>query len=93
MLGACSIKLDQRALAIACLRRKKAQKPECMNLTTWEALCRVWTEPAFIAKTKRGKTARQANKRFDGGPSVEERAIMFLEAQDRVTKGASLKWA
>ncbi|PWA56672.1 reverse transcriptase domain-containing protein [Artemisia annua] len=29
----------------------------------------------------------------DGGPSVEERAIMFLEAQDRVTKGASLKWA
>lgn len=29
----------------------------------------------------------------DAGPSVEERAIMFLEAQDRVTKGASLKWA
>ncbi|KAJ0864911.1 hypothetical protein HanRHA438_Chr12g0534931 [Helianthus annuus] len=29
---------------------------------------------------------------FDAGPSVEERAILYLEAQDRVTKGASLKW-
>ncbi|KAJ0499929.1 hypothetical protein HanHA300_Chr11g0384101 [Helianthus annuus] len=28
----------------------------------------------------------------DAGPSVEERAILYLEAQDRVTKGASLKW-
>ncbi|KAJ0814782.1 putative nucleotidyltransferase, Ribonuclease H [Helianthus annuus] len=28
----------------------------------------------------------------DAGPSVEERAISYLEAQDRVTKGASLKW-
>ncbi|KAJ0458098.1 hypothetical protein HanIR_Chr15g0781221 [Helianthus annuus] len=28
----------------------------------------------------------------DAGLSVEERAILYLEAQDRVTKGASLKW-
>ncbi|MFS7977851.1 putative protein kinase RLK-Pelle-CrRLK1L-1 family [Helianthus anomalus] len=28
----------------------------------------------------------------DAGPSVEERAILYLEAQDRITKGASLKW-
>ncbi|KAI3526019.1 hypothetical protein L1887_05170 [Cichorium endivia] len=28
----------------------------------------------------------------DAGPSVEERALMFMEAQDRVTKGASRKW-
>ncbi|KAJ0937806.1 putative nucleotidyltransferase, Ribonuclease H [Helianthus annuus] len=28
----------------------------------------------------------------DAGPSVEDRAILYLEAQDRVTKGASLKW-
>ncbi|KAF5812698.1 putative Agenet-like domain-containing protein [Helianthus annuus] len=37
---------------------------------------------------------KEANspKLFDAGPSVEERAILYLEAQDRVTKGASLKW-
>uniref|UniRef100_A0A251U1L2 Putative NB-ARC, P-loop containing nucleoside triphosphate hydrolase n=1 Tax=Helianthus annuus TaxID=4232 RepID=A0A251U1L2_HELAN len=28
----------------------------------------------------------------DVGPSVEERAILYLEAQDRVRKGPSLKW-
>ena len=49
--------------------RKKAQKPEFMNLTTWEALCMAWIDPAFIAKSKRGKTARQANKRLHTGTS------------------------
>ena len=28
----------------------------------------------------------------DAGPSVEDRALAFLEAHDRVTKGASRKW-
>ena len=60
--------------------RKKAQKPEFMNLTTWEALCRAWIEPAFIAKSKRGKTTRQENKRLHtcGSVSVNELKIKMV---------------
>ncbi|GJY61802.1 1,3-beta-glucan synthase subunit FKS1-like protein [Tanacetum coccineum] len=50
--------------------RKKAEKPKFMNQVTWEALCRVWILPTFIAKSKRGKTARQSNKRLHTGGSI-----------------------
>nr|GEW29917.1 1,3-beta-glucan synthase subunit FKS1-like, domain-1 [Tanacetum cinerariifolium] len=49
---------------------KARKKPEFMNQVTWEALCRVWILPTFIAKYKRGKTARQSNKRLHSGGSV-----------------------
>nr|GEU98657.1 zf-CCHC domain-containing protein/UBN2 domain-containing protein [Tanacetum cinerariifolium] len=50
--------------------RKKAKKPEFMNQVTWEALCRLWRFPAFVAKSERGKTARQSNKRLYTGGSI-----------------------
>nr|GEY37745.1 RNA-directed DNA polymerase, eukaryota, reverse transcriptase zinc-binding domain protein [Tanacetum cinerariifolium] len=50
--------------------RKKAEKPEFMNQVTWEALCGVWRLPAFVAKSERGKTARQSNKRLHTGGSI-----------------------
>ncbi|GJU21616.1 1,3-beta-glucan synthase subunit FKS1-like protein [Tanacetum coccineum] len=50
--------------------RKKAEKPEFMNQTTWEALCGVWRLPTFIAKSERGKTARRSNKRLHTGGSI-----------------------
>nr|GEZ32403.1 hypothetical protein [Tanacetum cinerariifolium] len=50
--------------------KKKAEKPEFMNHLTWEALCEVWRLPAFVAKSDRGKTARQSNKRLHTGGSI-----------------------
>ncbi|GJS44367.1 1,3-beta-glucan synthase subunit FKS1-like protein [Tanacetum coccineum] len=50
--------------------RKKAEKPKFMNQVTWEALCRVWILPTFVAKSERGKTARQSNKRLHTGGSI-----------------------
>nr|GFB96087.1 hypothetical protein [Tanacetum cinerariifolium] len=50
--------------------RKKADKPEFMNQVTWEALCGVWRLPAIVAKSERGKTARQSNKRLHTGGSI-----------------------
>nr|GEW63826.1 hypothetical protein [Tanacetum cinerariifolium] len=50
--------------------RKKAEKLEFMNQVTWEALCGVWRLHAFIAKSERGKTARQSNKRLHTGGSI-----------------------
>nr|GEW62867.1 hypothetical protein [Tanacetum cinerariifolium] len=50
--------------------RKKAEKPEFMNQVTWEALCGVWRLPTFVAKSERGKTARQSNKRLHTGGSI-----------------------
>nr|GEU74293.1 hypothetical protein [Tanacetum cinerariifolium] len=50
--------------------RKKAEKPEFMNQVTWEALCGVWRLLALVAKSERGKTARQSNKRLHTGGSI-----------------------
>nr|GEY20485.1 hypothetical protein [Tanacetum cinerariifolium] len=65
--------------------RKKAEKPEFMNQVTWEALYRVWRLPTFVAKSKRGKTARQSNKRLhtDGSILISEHKTKLREELPR----------
>ncbi|PWA87027.1 hypothetical protein CTI12_AA120420 [Artemisia annua] len=52
--------------------RKKppTEKPEFMHDEAWQTLCRRWRLPAFIAKSNKGKKAREANKRLHTGGSA-----------------------
>nr|GEV35735.1 1,3-beta-glucan synthase subunit FKS1-like, domain-1 [Tanacetum cinerariifolium] len=65
--------------------RKKAEKPEFMNQVTLEALCGVWRLPSFVAKSERGKTARQSNKRLhtDGSIPISEHKKKLREELSR----------
>lgn len=51
-------------------RKKQTEKPEFMHISTWQTLCNRWKLPEFIAESKRGAVARQANIRLHTGGSV-----------------------
>ncbi|PWA62477.1 hypothetical protein CTI12_AA363680 [Artemisia annua] len=48
----------------------RAQKPPFMNQAIWEGLWAIWESPDFIAKSERGRAARQSNKRLHVAGSV-----------------------
>lgn len=48
----------------------RAQKPPFMNQAIWEGLWTIWESPGFIAKSERGRAARQSNKRLHVAGSV-----------------------
>ncbi|GKE60498.1 1,3-beta-glucan synthase subunit FKS1-like protein, partial [Tanacetum coccineum] len=41
-----------------------------MHQTIWDALWTIWESPEFIAKSDKGKAARQSNKRLHVAGSV-----------------------
>nr|GEU91327.1 transposon-like protein [Tanacetum cinerariifolium] len=48
----------------------RAHKPPFMHQTVWDALWTIWESPEFIAKSDRGRAARQSNKRLHVAGSV-----------------------
>ncbi|GJQ91675.1 1,3-beta-glucan synthase subunit FKS1-like protein [Tanacetum coccineum] len=48
----------------------RAHKPPFMHQTIWDALWTIWESPEFIAKSDKGKAARQSNKRLHVAGSV-----------------------
>lgn len=48
----------------------RAQKPPFMNQAIWDGLWIIWESPGFIAKSERGRAARQSNKRLHVAGSI-----------------------
>ncbi|PWA51376.1 hypothetical protein CTI12_AA465120 [Artemisia annua] len=51
-------------------KKPSTEKPDFMHIEAWQTLCRRWRLPEFIAKSNKGKNAREANKRLHTGGSA-----------------------
>nr|GEV86446.1 hypothetical protein [Tanacetum cinerariifolium] len=60
----------------------QAHKPPFMHQTVWDALWTIWESPEFIAKSDRGRAARQSNKRLISACTLPDQSRSLSTKED-----------